>query len=167
MGAARWSTTTRAALWLALAGHVVVAVVDEAGSALSSTAVVVAIACSVLAIAALTAIALPEARMQRAVSGLTGAHGVAAALIAAGVAPGVPPSVPLTGLVAAAALGATSLVLARAATGALPARPLAMASRVAAIALLAQAFLRAWAASATSLFMPVRTAVLLLIAALA
>jgi hypothetical protein len=51
-------------------------------------------------------------------------------------------------------------------TSAIPLHPLTTAPRVAAIALVVQALLQRWSTSATGLSMPLRTAILLLIAAL-
>lgn len=155
------------ALWIAFAGHLLVLVAAVTDSVPPSTAIVAAIACSIIAVAALTELAPPDPRVRRAVTALIGGHGVAAAIMLAGIASSVPWSMPLTGLAAAAALGVACLaVVGHASTVNRQPRPLAMAPRVAAIALVVQALLLRWAASATSLSMPLRAAIFLSIAAL-
>lgn len=154
------------ALWTAFAGHLLVVIATVTDSIPPTTVIVAAIACSIIAVAALTELSPPDVRGRRAVTTLTIGHGVAAAIMLAGVAPSVPRSMPLAGFAAAAALGVACLSTAgRAATITRP-RPLAMAPRVAAIALVVETLLQRWAASATSLPMPLRTAILLSIAAL-
>jgi hypothetical protein len=85
----------------------------------------------------------------------------------AGVAPSAPWSMSRAGLGAAAALGVACVaVVGCASTGNGQPRPLTMAPRVAAIALVVQALLQRWAASATGLSMPLRAAIFVSIAAL-
>ena len=155
------------ALWAAFAGHLLVLMAAATDSVPSNTAIVAAIACSIIAVAALTELAPPEVQVRRAVTALTGGHGVAAATMLAGLAPSVPWSMALAGLAAAVALGVACLVaVGRASTVNRQPRPLTMAPRVAAIALVVQALLQRWAASATGLSMPLRAASLLSIVAL-
>jgi len=131
------------ALWIALAGHLLVLLAAVTDSLPPNTAIVAAIACSIIAVAALTELAPPEVRGWRAVTALTEGHGVAAALMLAGLAPSVPWSLPLAGLAAAAALGVVCVAaVGRASTVNLQSRPLIMAPRVAAIALVVQALLQ-------------------------
>jgi hypothetical protein len=85
----------------------------------------------------------------------------------AGAAPSVPWSMPLAGLAAAAALGVACLAAVGDASAVnRPPRPLTMAPRVAAIALVVQALLQRWADTATGLSMPLRTAIFFAIVAL-
>jgi len=156
----------RLALWTTFAGHLLVLIAAVTGLVAPSTAIVAAIACSIIAVAALTELVPPDARGRRAVAALTGGHGVAAAIMLAGVAPSVPWSMPLAGLGAAAALGVACLAAVGPASTVTPPRPLALAPRVAAIALVVQALLLRWAASATGVSMPLRAAIFLSIAAL-
>jgi len=162
--------TTRAiplALGTAFAGHLLVLIAAVTDSVPPNIAVIAAIACSIIATAALTELAPAEARVRRAVTALTGGHGVAAAIMLAGIAPGVPWAIPLAGLGAAAALGVACLaVVGLASTANRQPRPLTMAPRVAAIALVVQALVQPWAGSAMGLSMPLRAAILLAIAAL-
>ena len=153
-------------LWAAFAGHLLVLIAAATGVVPPTTAIVAAIACSVIAVAALTELAPPDARVRRAVMVLTGGHGVAAAIMLAGNAPDAPPSIPLAGFAAAAAFGAGSLAIARASTVNHQPRPLTLAPRVAAITCVVQAILQRWAGSATDLSMPLRAAIFLAIAAL-
>ena len=137
------------------------------GSVPPNTTIVVAIACSIIALAALTELAPPEVRVRRAVTALTGGHGVAAATLLAGLVPGVPWSIPLAGLAAAAALGVACVAaVRRGSTVTRPPRPLTMAPRIAAVALGVQALLRQWDWSASGLSMPLHAALFLSIAAL-
>lgn len=155
------------ALWAALAGHLFAVMAALTGWVSPNTAIAAAIACSIIAVAALTELAPPDARPWGAVTVLIGGHGVAAALMLAGVAPSVPRSIPLVGLATAAALGVASLAaVGHAAMASREVRPLAMAPRVAAIALIVQALAQRGAASATELSMPLRAALFLAIAAL-
>ena len=152
------------ALWIAWAGHLLVLLAAMTDAVPPNTTIVAAIACSIIAVAALTELA-PDARARRAVKVLAGGHGVAAAILLAGIAPVVPRWVPLAGLAAAAALGVACLAaLGRASTNR-PPRLLTFAPRVAAIALVVQALLGRAAAS-TGLSMPLRAAIFLSIAAL-
>lgn len=158
---------TALALMTAVAGHLLVLIAAVTDSVPPNTAIVVAIACSIIALAALTELAPPDARARRVVTAVTGGHGVAAAAMLAGVVPSVPWSIPLVGLAAAATLGVACLaVVGRASTVNRQPQPLTVAPRVAAIALVVQALLRQWDASASSLSMPVRAAIFLSIAAL-
>src|SRR5437763_1953722 len=87
----------RFALWTALAGQLVVLIAAATDSAPPNTAIVAAVACSIIAAAALTELAPPDGRVRRAVTAMIGGHGVAAAIMLAGLAPRVPWSMPLTG----------------------------------------------------------------------
>lgn len=138
------------ALWAASAGHLLVLMAAVSDSLPPTTAIVAAIASSIIAVAALTELAPPDLRVRRAVTALIGGHGVAAAIMLAGVAPSVPWSMPLAGLALAAALGVACVVaVRRASTVNRQPRPLIMAPRVAAIALVVQVLLQRYAASAT------------------
>jgi len=156
------------ALWTAIAGHLLVLIAVVTDSVPPNTAIVTAIACSIIAVAALTELASPDAGARRALKAVAGGHGLAAAVMFAGVAPSVPRSIPLAGLAAAAALGVAGLatVIGHASTVDRQKGPLTMAPRVAAIALVVQALLERWVASATGPSMPLRTATLLSITAL-
>lgn len=158
---------TARALWVAVAGHLLALIAAVTGSVPPNTVIVVAIACSILVLAAWTELAPPEVRSRRVVMALTGGHGVAAAAMLASVVPGVPWSIPLAGLAAGAALGVACLAaVRRGSTVHRPPQPLTMAPRVAAIALVVQALLRQWDTSASGLSMPLRAAILVSIAAL-
>ena len=147
------------ALWIALAGHAAVLLAAAVAAGPPSAASVAAIACSIVAIAALAEPSRPDVRARRAVTATACGHGVAAAVIAAGLAPGVPRWIAVTGLAAAVALGVASLAtVGRATKGARKSRPLALAPRVAAVALVAQALLQQWAASGSVVSMPQRAA---------
>ena len=153
------------ALWTVFTGHLLVLIAAVTDSLSPNTAIVAAIACSIIAVAALMTLTSPHGRVRRAVMALTGGHCVAAAIMLAGVAPTVPWSVPLAGLGAAAALGCACLVVVRvASTVNRRSRPLTMAPRVAAIALVVQALLQRGAAPGAS--MPLRAAIFLSISAL-
>jgi hypothetical protein len=159
---------TALALSIALAGHLLVLIAAVTGAVPANTAVVVAIACSIIALAALTELAPPsDVRARRAVTALTGGHGVAAAAVLTGLLPSIPRSIPLAGLAAAAALGIACLAAVR--RGSMvnrPPRPLTLAPRVAAVALVVQALLRQWDTSASGLSMPLQAAIFLSIAGL-
>ena len=166
-GSEQMASAIRPVLWATFAGHLLVLIAAVTDSVPPNTAIVAAIACSVIAMAALTELAPPDVRARRAATALTGGHAVSATIMVAGVAPGVPWSMPLVGLAAAAALGVACLAtVGRASTVHRPPRPLTVAPRVAAIALVVQALLLPWAVSATSLSMPLRAAIFLSIAAL-
>jgi hypothetical protein len=167
-GSEQMTSAAPRGLWAACAGHLLVLMAAVTDSIPRNTAIAAAIACSIIAVAALTALAPPPgARVRRAVAALTSGHGLAAAIMLAGIAPGVPWSIPLAGLAAAAALGVAGVAVVRhPSTVPGPRRPLTMAPRVAAIALIVQAVLQRWAASATDLSMSLRAAALLSIAAL-
>jgi hypothetical protein len=155
------------ALWTTFAGHLLALIAAVTGSVPSSTAIIAAIACSVIATTALTELAPQDARVRGAVTALTAGHGIAAVILLAGLAPSVPWSVPLTGLAAAVAVAVACLAaVAHSSTVTGHPRPLTLAPRVAAIALVAQALLQRWAASATGLSMPLRATIFLSIAAL-
>ncbi len=161
------SPASAPALSAAVAGHLLVLVAAVTNSVPPSTAIVAAIACSIIALAALRELAPPPGRVRRVVTALTGGHGVAATALLAGLVPGVPWSIPRVALAAAAALGVACLAVAgRASTANRPPRPLTLAPRVAAIALVVQALLRQWDMSASSLSGPVRAAIFLSSAAL-
>jgi hypothetical protein len=166
-GSEQMTSVIPRALWIAFAGHLLVLMAAVTDSVPPNTAIVAAIACSIIAVAALTELAPPDVRVRRAVTALTGGHGLAAAIMLAGVAPSVPWAMPLAGLAAAAALGVACLVaVGRASTVNRQPRPLTMAPRVAAVALVVQALVQRWGASATGLSMPLRAAIFFSIAAL-
>jgi hypothetical protein len=153
--------------WAALAGHLLVLITFVTGSVPQNPAIAAAIACSILDVAALTELAPEGVRARRLVAALTGGHGVAAAILIAGLAPGAPPPVALVGFAAAGTLGLACLATAgRLSATDRPPRPLMMAPRVAAIALVVQALLQRWAGSATGLSMSLRTLIFAAIAAL-
>jgi hypothetical protein len=154
-------------LCAAFAGHLLVLIAAVTDSAPPTTAVVAAIACSIIAVVALTQLAPPDRRAQRAVTPLIGGYGVAAAITLGGIVPRLPWWMSTAGFGAAAALGAAcvAMVWHRSMGARLP-RPLTMAPRVAAIALVVQALLQRWAASATSPSMSFRVAIFLSFAAL-
>jgi hypothetical protein len=154
------------ALWIGFAGHLLALMAAASGSLPRNTAIVAAVACSIIDVAALTELAPLDMRARRAVTALMGGHGVAAAIMIAGLAPSVPWPVPLAGLAAAGTLGLACLVTVRRATVERRRAPLTMAPRVAAIALVAQALLTRWADSAPDLSMPLRALILVSIAAL-
>jgi hypothetical protein len=154
-------------LWTTLGGHLLVLIAAVTDSVPRNTAVVAAIAFTIIAVTALTELAPPDARIRRAFTALTGGHCAAAAIMLAGIAPSVPWSIALAGLSAAAALGVACLALVvHASTVNRQPQPLTTAPRVAAIALVVQAIAQRWSASATSLSMPHRAAIFLSIAAL-
>lgn len=158
---------TGLALSIAFAGHLLVLIAAVTDSVPPDTAIVVAIACSILHLAAWTELAPRDARARRVVTALTGGQGVAAATLLAGLLPGVPWPIPLSGVAAAAALGGACVAAVR--RGSMvnrQPRPLTLAPRVAAVALVVQALLRRWDASATGLSMPLHAAIFLSMAAL-
>ena len=111
-------------------------------------AVIVGIACSVIAIAASTELAPRDGRARHSYMALIGGHGVAAAVMLCGIAPSASSLPPLAALAAAAALGGAGLAaVGRAAMANHEPQPLSMAPRVTAIALIVQALLQLWAAS--------------------
>ena len=155
------------ALWTSFAGHLLALMAAVAGLLSPNTVIAAGFACSIVAVAALAELAPPDLRARRAVTALTIGHGVAAMSMLAGLAPGVPWAMPLAGFAGAAALGAACLAtVGRGATGHRQPRPLTMAPRVAAIALVVQALLQRWVGSATGLSMPLRAAIFLSIASL-
>lgn len=167
MESSRHTRAISLALWIALAGHLLSLVAFMAGSVLPNIAIVAAIACATIAVAALTELVPLDGQARRILVALAVGHGVAAAIVLAGIAPGVPRSLPLAGLGAAAALGVGSrAALGRASSASRQPQPLAMAPRVAAIALVAQALLHRWADATPSLSMRLHGAILLAIAAL-
>jgi hypothetical protein len=88
-------------------------------------------------------------------------------LMLSGLAPSAPPALPMAALAAAAALGGVCLVAVRfASMPDRPPRPLAVAPRVAAIALVLQMIVQRWAASATAPPAPLRAAGFLALSAL-
>jgi hypothetical protein len=157
------------ALWTAFAGHLAVLTAAVTGSARPITSIAAAIACSIVAVAALTGLAPPGGNARRVVTALTGGHVLAAMIMATAVMPSMPWPVPLAALAGAAALGLACLAVGRAPVGdaAIHApQPLAMAPRVAAIALVVRAVLQHWVDSETALSTHLRIAILLAIAAL-
>ena len=155
------------ALWAALVGHLLALIATMTASLPPTAVAVAAIACSILAVAALTELDSPEPRARRAVKALIGGHVVTAALLLVGLAAGDLSSMPFAVLPAAVMFGVTCLVAARGAPAVdPPPRPLTTAPRVAAIVLVAQAFLLRWTDSATSLSMSLRAMTLLTLAAL-
>jgi hypothetical protein len=155
------------ALWIALAGHLLALIACATSSVPLNTAIAAAIAGSTIAMVALTELVPLDVRARRVFIVLTVGHGVAAAVVLAGVVPSVPRSLPLVGLAAAAALGATARVALRPASAVdREPRPLAMAPRVAAIALVVQALLHRWDASTASPSLPLRALIVLAIAGL-
>lgn len=151
----------------AFAGHLLALIAAVTDSVPPNTAIVAAVACSIIALAALAAFGPQDVRVQRAVTALTAGHGLAAAIMVLGVAPGVPWSMPLAGLGAAATLGGVFvIVVGHASRVSSPSRPLTMAPRVAAVVLVVQALVQRWVASASGLSMPLRAAIFLSIVAL-
>lgn len=147
------------AIAAALAGHGVALLGAVTGSIALNIAAVAGLGCCVIAIAALAGVAPVAPRARRAVAALIGAQGLAAAIVVSGIAPGVPPALPLVALAAAVALGGACLAVVRSASLAeRPPRPLALAPRVAAIALVVQMFLQLWAASTSAMVSPFRAA---------
>src|SRR5262245_12529174 len=131
------------ASWTTFAGHLLALIAAVTRSVPPSIAIVAAIACSIISIAALTELAPPDARARRTVTALIAGHGIAAVILLAGLAPSVPWSVPLTGLAAAAALATAGLAtVGRSSTVNRQPRPLTLAPRIAAIALAADALLQ-------------------------
>ena len=154
-----------AALWAAFVGHLIALIAAVTGSVLPTTTIAAAVACSIVAMAALTELA-PDVKPRRAVTALIGGHVVAAAAMVAGVVPSIPWPMPLAGLAAAAALGVACLVAVRHASTDRQPHWVSMAPRVAAIALVVQALVQRWSASTTGLSMPLRAAIFLSIGAL-
>jgi hypothetical protein len=155
-----------AALWTAFAGHLIAMIAAVTDAVRPTTTVAAAIACSIVAVAALTELAR-DVHARRAVTALIGGHVVAAAILFAGVVPGTPWRLPLAGLAAAAALGVACLMaFRRAPTVNRQPRSLAVAPRVASIALVVQALVLHWSASTTGLSMPLRAAIFLATTAL-
>lgn len=153
------------ALWAAIAGHLLVLIAAVADAVPPNTAIVAAIACSIVTVAASLELAAPEVRVPRPVTALIAGSGVAATVMLVGFAPSVPGAVPLIGIAVAAALGLAYLAAAgRASAGSHQPRPLIMAPRVAAVALVVQALLRRWVDAGMS--MSLRAVVFLSIAAL-
>jgi|GEM_PF-5142580 len=147
--------TIRHALWVAFAGHLIALIAAGTHSLGAHPTSAAAIACSIIAVMALTELAPSELRARRV---LIGGHGLAAMIIVAGQAPGVPAASSLVGLVGAAALGVVALVASRRASLD-PHRPLSLAPRVAAVALLVPALVQAWLASTNGLSMRLHAAI--------
>lgn len=144
---------------VALVGHIIALLVAVTDPAALSVVVIAGFGGSVIAITALAESASAKPRTRRALAALIGAHGLAAAIMLSGLAPSVPPALPLATLAAAAALGGACLAIVRFAPMAdRPPTPLAIAPRVAAIALVIQMILQLWAASASALVAPLRAA---------
>ncbi len=155
------------AIAAALVVHVVALLAAVTDSVALNVVVIAGFGGSVIAIAALAELAPAELRTRRAFTALIGAHGLAAAGMLSGLAPSVPPALPLATLAAAAALGSACLAIVRFASMAdRPPRPLAIAPRVAAIALVIQMILQRWAASASARVAPLRAAGFLALSAL-
>jgi hypothetical protein len=166
-GAEQTSRAISIASWTAFAGHLLVLIAIVSDSMPRNPAIVAAFACSIIDMAVLSELAPQDLRARRLVTALTGGHGVAAAILIAGLAPSVPQPVPVAGLAIAGALGLTCLAtVARASKAGRPPRPLTVAPRVAAIALVAQALLQRAVGSATGLSMSLRTLIFASIAAL-
>lgn len=158
---------TRLAIAAALVGHVIALLAAVTDPVALNVAVIAGFGGSVIAIAALAESASAELRTRRAVTALIGAQGLAAAILLSGLAPSVPPALPLAALAAAAALGGAGLAIVRFASMAdRPPTPLAIAPRVAAIALVIQMILQRWAASASAGVAPIRAAGFLALSAL-
>src|SRR5437868_3087595 len=93
------------ALSAACVGHLLALTAAATASVSLNVAVVVGIACSIIALVTLTGLAAPDGRARRLLAALLGGHGVAAAILLSGVAPSAPSAPPLAALAAAAALG--------------------------------------------------------------
>jgi hypothetical protein len=153
--------------WIAFAGHLLVLMAAVTDALARNTLIVAALACSIIAVAALTELVPRDVRVRRRAMALIAGHGVSAAVLLSGLAASVSWWIPLAGLVAAAALGIPCrVVIRRASTMSRQSRPLTLAPRVAAIGLVVQALLQRWVASATGLSMPLRAAILLSIVAI-
>lgn len=147
------------AIAAALVGHVIALLAAVTDSVALNVAVIAGFGGSVIAIVALAERASAELRTRRAFTALIGAQGLAAAILLSGLSPSVPPALPLATLAAAAALEAAGLAIVRFAPRVdRPPTPLALAPRVAAIALVLQTILQLWAASASPQVAPVRAA---------
>jgi hypothetical protein len=162
--------TTRAspgALGASVAGHLLLLIAAVTDSIPLNTAIVAAIACSIIAVAALTGLAPLAMRVARAVTAVTGGHAAAVAVMLAGLVPRVPGAIPIAALAVAGTLDMAALAAVRhAAPTNRPPRPLLMAPRVAAIALVVEALLQRWFASTTGLSTALRAAIFLALAAL-
>lgn len=154
------------ALATALAGHVLVLIAALTDALAPNPALIAAIACSIVAVAALSEQVPPAGRVRRVVQALIGGHGVAAAAMVAGIAPSAPRSVAAAGLAAAVAIGGACLAAVGRAPGTAQPRTIGTAPRAAAIALVAQALLQRWASSASGVAMPLRAASYVAIAAI-
>ncbi|HWO25091.1 MAG TPA: hypothetical protein VNO30_40410 [Kofleriaceae bacterium] len=133
------------ALWGALVGHLLVLIAVMMDGLPPAVAITASAGCSLVAIAALSESERSDPRARRTIAGLRGAQGVAAVVIVAGVLPGAPGAMLLVGLASAAALCVAGLAtVRRAAVSDRPSRPLAVAPRVAAIALVAEGALKQW-----------------------
>lgn len=166
-GAPAGGRQARPAIAVALVGHVIALLAGVTHLVSYHVAVIAGFAASVIAIAALAESASAELRARRAFTALIGAHGLAAAIMLSGLAPSVPLALPLAALAAAAALGGACLAIVGFASMAdRPPTPLAIAPRVAAIALVIQMILQLWAASASARVAPIRAAAFLALSAL-
>jgi hypothetical protein len=155
------------AIALALAGHAVALLAGATGQVILPRVVIVGFACSVIALAALASLAPAAPRTRRTVAALTGAQGLAAAILAAGLAPSLPPALALAALAAAVAIECAALAILRFAAMADRAPPpLAFTPRVAAIALVIQMALQLWAASPGAVVSPLRNVGFVALAAL-
>lgn len=149
-------------LSIATAGHLLAVIAAATAAVPLDNAAVLGLACSTLAIAAST-----ELVRTRAVTAMLAGHAITAAAMLSAISPNLPSVIPLVALALAAALGVASLVtIRRRAIPAHPPRPLVLTPRVAAVALVIQAGLQLWIASAPALAMPLRAAVFLVLAAL-
>jgi hypothetical protein len=142
-----------------LVGHVIALLAAVTDSVALNVVVIAGFGGSVIAIVALAESASPPLRTRRAFTALIGAQGLAAAIMLSGLSPSVPPALPLAALAAAAALGGACLaIVGCAAMAERPPTPLAIAPRVAAIALVIQTILQLWAASASPRVAPLHAA---------
>ena len=166
-GPAQRNPAIPTALSAAFVGHLLALVAAATPSVALNVAVVVGIACSVIAMAALTQLAPRDERAGRTFTALISGHGVVAAIMLYGLAPSAPSALPLAALAVAAVLGGAGLAAVRRGSLAMrPPRPLVMAPRVAAVALAVQAVLQLRAPSAAGLAAPVRAALFLALSAL-
>jgi hypothetical protein len=147
---------TSPAIAAAFVGHVIALIVAVTDPGDLYLVVIAGSGFSVIAIAALTEAGSAELRTRRAFTALIGAHGLAAAILLSGLAPSVPPALPLAALAAAAALGGACVAIRFASMPDRLPMPLAIAPRVAAIALVIQTILQFWAASASARVAPFR-----------
>jgi hypothetical protein len=147
------------AIAAALVGHVIALLAAVTNSVALNVVVIAGFGGCVIAIVALAESASAQLRTRRAFTALIGAQGLAAAILLSGLSPSVPPALPLATLAAAAAIGGACLAIVGFASMAeRPPTPLAIAPRVAAIALVIQTILQLWAASASPQVAPLHAA---------